>query len=176
VNPSEGRNDLIVYIDNPNQNAQVKGAKFDVVLYSATRVRVGGGTIAVDLPVHSTVPVYIANIAQGDATQAFVTSASTNPLFVRAASPTLAPTVQDVVLTQSAAPRVTATLVNPLPQLLHNITVIATVFDAQNNAVGATQTFVVDLPSQGTAPLIFTWNSAFTTPGVRAEVIPVPTL
>ena len=69
-------------------------------------------------------------------------------------------------------PKITAVLTNPIAYPIYNEKVVATVFNAQNNAIGASQTVVPILPAQGTAPIVFTWNQAFTSQPARVEILP----
>jgi hypothetical protein len=84
--------------------------------------------------------------------------------------------VENIVPKEGTAPRITATLVNPLAQPFYNTTLVATIFDEGGNVIAASATLVPTLPSQGTAPLIFTWNEPFSAPVARVEILPVPVL
>ena len=86
------------------------------------------------------------------------------------------PTVTEVLITEGDAPRVTATLVNPLARIIYNITLVAIVRDASGNVIAGSQTVVPALPSQGTTPLVFTWNAPFSATSPRVDIYPVPEL
>ena len=84
--------------------------------------------------------------------------------------------IRSIELIQGALPRVNATLANPDPEAVYNRTVVATVFDAGNVAIAASQTVVRQVPGLGTAQAVFTWPEAFRGAAVRVEVTSVPTL
>ncbi len=174
-----GRTDIIAYVYNPNRNAEAKNAHLTMSLYTVDHTPTGIGTITIDLPAFSTIPLFIPRAGDGTAIEAFLGFASGSPQWTKPADASLAtvrPTVRDIILSNNATPRITATMVNPSAYPVLNTTVVATVFDAQGNAIAATQTFVATLPSQGTAPLIFQWNAPFVSIPAREEVIPVPTI
>ncbi len=52
----------------------------------------------------------------------------------------------------------------------------ATVFDAQGNAIAATQTLLPEVPPQGRAEAVFVWNEPFAVPAGRIDIVPVVSL
>lgn len=175
VSPEAGRTDVIAYIDNSNMNGEAQHAKYTVELYDSNGTAVASKTGTVTLPQNTTAPIFIpaAYLGSNQITQAFLTIDPSSLRWIRTSSakPTW-PATSAIQIQNGAAPRVTATLTNPTAHDMYNVTVVATVFDASDNAIGASQTIVPILPGQGTAPLIFTWNQAFAGTPVRAEILP----
>jgi hypothetical protein len=179
LTPSAGRTDVIAYLYNPNRNAEAKDTKLTLELFGANHTPTSIGTIKLDVPAFSTIPLFIPRAGDGTAVEAFLDFASGSPQWTKPAganSARIQPTVRDIILTNGSLPRITATLVNPTARPIVNTTIVATVFDAQGNAIAATQTFVASLPSQGTTPLIFQWNVPFAGVPAREEVLPIPTI
>ncbi len=176
LTPVPGRTDVIAYIDNPNDTAEARGVHLTLELYDDAQVKIATQQIILDLPIKGTVPLYISNVGDGTATRAFLTFNDGGPLWTKATQKPTLPIVKDGVLQNTQTPRITAKLQNPVASTLKNITLIATVFDEKNNAIAATQTFVTELPSQGTATIVFSWNAPFVGTPVRFDIVPVPTL
>lgn len=176
LTPAPGRTDVIAYIDNPNEAAEALGAHLTLDLYADSQAKVGTQEVTLDLPAQGSVPLYLPNVGNGTATKAFLTFVAGSPIWTKTTQKVTIPVVQDSALQNTQTPRITATLKNPVAQTLRNITIVATVFDENNNAIGATQTFVSELPSQGTASIVFNWNTSFINTPVRYEIVPVPKL
>lgn len=176
LTPVEGRSDIVAYIDNPNENAEARDVHLTIELYSAAQVRLGSTEVALDLPALSSVPLFMPSIGDGTAAKAFMSFVGAGPVWTKTTQKAVLPVVKDTALQNTNTPRITASLVNPVAKPLRDITIVATVFDESNNAIAATQTFVTELPSQGTVPIVFTWNAPFPATPVRYDVVPVPSL
>jgi hypothetical protein len=173
VSPQPNRTDIISYISNPNANASVQQAAYTVSLYNRAGKQVSQKDGTLNLPPGSTVPLYIPNSYEGSqyVSSAFLTFASSSIKWLRNSSQPILPTPSNIVIEDGQYPKITATLTNPTAYAIQNETVIATVFDAKKNAIAASQT-VVNLPPQGSAPLVFTWNEPFPGNAVRVEILP----
>jgi hypothetical protein len=176
IEPQPGRVDVVAYIENRNTNAQAKGAQFLLEVYGSQQQLIGKRTISVDLPAQMTVPIYVANVGKGEATQAFLTPSDSITWTRTGGERQVLPTIENTVISEGENPRITANLMNPLAKNVYNTTLVATVFDASGNALAASQTLVPTLPSQGSAPIVFTWNAPFSAPVARVEILPVPQL
>jgi hypothetical protein len=177
VSPGQGRTDVIAYINNPNTNGGVQGAQYTIELYDSNNAPIAHYTGLVNLPPNTVTPLFVPGVYQGPlkAAQAFLTFDQSTLKYLRTAQQPLQLTPSNIQILNSSngTPKVTATVSNPTAQTMYGITVVATVFDASNNAVGASQTVVPILPAQGTAPLVFTWNQPFDTAPVRVEILRV---
>lgn len=175
LSPVQGRTDVIAYIDNTNANAAMKGAAFTITLYGPDNIIVAEKTGTVDLPPKSTVPVFIPGFYSGLQTvaRAFLTfdTSSFNWYRYDDTRPTL--TVSNIILSGDATPRLTADVSNPTALSLFRVPVVATVFDAQNNAIAASATVLQEIPPMGTAAAVFTWNAPFPATAAKEEVIPL---
>jgi len=176
VYPQPGRTDVIAYIDNSNSNAQLVNAPYAITLYNAHDVVLAHMNGRITIPPSTTYPLYIPGLYNGNqqVTQAFVTFTTSSYIWLRTTQKPLVPHLATIQTQNSAAPKISATLTNATAQTLHNLTVVATVFNSSNNAIAASQTLVPQLPPQGSAPIIFTWNQAFVDTPARVEILPVP--
>ena len=176
VSPQPGRIDVIAYIENANADASVQNAKYTIELYNANEQVVAVKTGLINLPPASTVPLYISNFYNGRQriTSAFLSFDSTTVLWTRNTNRLQLPTPSNIQIIDGATPKITASISNPTAFPLYNETVVATVFDAKNNAIAASQTVIPLLSSQGTSQIFFTWNQEFSSPPVRVEILPAP--
>ena len=171
----QGRVDVISYIENPNRTAAVANARYTIELYDAKGIVVARKEGSIDLPPASTVPVYVPNMygATLVGARAFLTFDSASLVFVKYADRRIIPRYNNDAMVPGVAPRITASFSNPSAEVVRDTPVIATVFDAEGNAIAATQTLLAQLPSQGTAQVIFVWNEPFIVAPARIDVVPV---
>ena len=73
------------------------------------------------------------------------------------------------VIAEGNAPRVEATLRNDTLYPIKNIEAAVVLYDANENAIGASESFVSAVPGQGSYPVVFSWNAPFATPVSRVE-------
>ena len=174
VSPQQGRTDIIAYIDNVNTNASVQGATYTIQLYGVNQKVLATKTGTINLPPSSTVPLYIPDAYDGQAKvlSAFVSFDPRTLLWMRDNARPILPVPNNISIQNTATPRITATLTNEAASTYYNETVVATVFDAQNNVMAASQTVVPILSAQGSSNIVFTWNQAFSAKPVRVEILP----
>lgn len=177
LTPQPGRTDIVAQVENRNDDAEAADAPFLLEVYDADRHLIAKKTIEIDLPLKTSVPVYLADVAPRGtvAAQAFLVPAE-GITWRRAGERPVVPTVGQIQVSEGDAPRVTATLINPTARMVYGTTLVAIVRDASGNVIAGSQTVVPTLPSQGTAPLIFTWNAPFSVPAPRVDIYPVPEL
>lgn len=172
-----GRTDLIAYVENPNMDAAARGIPYEAELYDANGASLARVSGVMDLPPLATVPLFIPGIYSGEMTvaRAFVS------LDAAASSWERLPQAERVPLRSGSAslsgteraPRVSATIENVSAVPLRNVTVVATVFSAEGNAIAASRTILAEIPAQGSAEAVFTWASPFRGVPARIDVRPV---
>jgi hypothetical protein len=171
-----GTTDVLAYVDNPNRDAFSYHAPYTLTLYSASSTVIGAQSGVVDLAPGATTPVFVANIPGAiaraylaiDPAQVPWEAAKNLPQSPIAGSPALGGT-QD-------APRVSVALANGSAAARREVGVVAALFDASGNVVTASQTLVPEIPAQGSAEAVFTWNGAFPAAPVRIDIFPLPQL
>lgn len=175
VSPLPGRTDVVAYIDNPNSTSAIHNAHYTIELYDANNAVVASKEGTVDLLPASTAAVFVPNFFSGSrtATHAFLTFDQSSMHWYQYRETRILPKVIDIVPTEGDAPRVTATITNPSAETLTDVLLIATVFDADGNAMAASQTVAPTVPAQGDAPIIFTWPMPFPAPVSKVEIVPV---
>jgi len=176
LSPQEGRTDVIAYVENQNTDAVVRDAKYRIDLYGTDNVIVATAVGTVDLPPHTTVPVFMPNFFSGNqqVAHAFLTfdTASLKWQTYNEAR-TLPKTASADLVGASSTPRIVAVINNADVNPVFNLKAIAVVFDASGNAIGASQTILPQVTQQGSATAIFTWNNPFPEDVARIEVTPI---
>ena len=176
VSPEPGRQDLISYIDNSNNDAELVNARYVAEFYGANQTVIAQKTGFLTVPPSTTMPIFIPNMYQGGSpvTQVFLTIDPASLKWLRTSTKPIVPIPQNenIEAGTTNAPKITAELMNPTAQALSNVTVVATVFNAANNAIAASQTVVQTLAPQSSSPIIFTWNEAFPGAPARVEILP----
>jgi hypothetical protein len=176
VSSQPGRTDAIAYLQNRNDNAELLNASYSISFYNANETLVAHRTGTISIPAATTIPLFIAGLYNGDqtVTQAFLSFDTSSYRWLRVSGRPVVPIPSNIQTQISGSPRITATLSNPIATPLYGATVVATVFDPANNAIAASQTYVPEIPAQGTAPVIFTWNEPFNGIASKVEILPVP--
>ncbi len=174
VSPEPGRADVIAYIDNPNTDATVLNAQYTVQLYGANEQLLAQQKGTVNLPPGSTAPVFLPNLYKGHTpvTQAFLTFDKSSLQWIRSINKPVLPLLSGIQIQDGPTPKINANITNPNSFDAGTVTVVATVFDPANNAIGASQTVLPSFAARSTVPLVFTWNQEF--PGIpaRVEILP----
>lgn len=176
--PVSGRTDVIAYIDNPNANAAARGVRFTITLYGPDNIVVAKQDGTVDLPPKSTVPVFVPNFYSGFQTvaRAFLTFDDSSFAWQRYTDTRPVLSTSNTVLSDGPQPRLTSDVYNPSALSLYRVPVVATVFDADNNAIAASATVLEEIPPMHSAPAVFTWNAPFPGTPAKEEVIPLSPL
>jgi hypothetical protein len=176
ISPQPGRTDVIAYLDNSNNNAELVNAPYTIDLYGPSHAIVARKTGVISIPPSTTLPLYIPDFYENSTPvdEAFLNFTTTSYTWLRTTEKPIVPIPSDISIQDGASPKITAALGNPTANTLYGITVVATVFNSANNAIAASQTFITQIPPQSTAPLVFTWNEAFSSKAARVEILLVP--
>jgi hypothetical protein len=172
---ANGRTDVIAYLKNPNPSAAAKNVRYTVELYSVSRAVIAKKDGVVDLAPGLEIPVYLPNFYSGTEAvdRAFLSLDASSYGWFRYDAPPQVPVIKDArVSGTTEAPRVLASATNPFATPLRGIKLVATVFNAEGNAIAASQTVVAELAPQASVEVVFTWNAPFTDSVSRIDVRP----
>ena len=176
ITNSAGRTDIIASVENKNAAAAAKDVPYRVTFYDSDSILLGTISGMLDLPPGATVPVYIPSVLSSGhkVANAFLSIDSSAPRWYSAVvDPRVVPAVSDIVQGGSvSAPRIEAILTNPSAYPLTNVQVIVVVENIQKEVLAASQTVVLNVPPEGQATAVFTWNDRF--PGTPASIDIVP--
>jgi len=174
-----GRTDFVALIENKNVDAAAKKVPYKISLYTAAQslIREIQGTI--DLPPHTSVPLYVPNIdSAGQVARVFLEVAPASPRWftmTQATDTRVMPSVTNKPLAgaDSPTPRVEAVLTNSSVSPMSNVRAIVLVHGTSGNVIAASETVLPTIPAHGQATAIFTWNEAFSGTPLSIEVLPI---
>jgi len=174
---TNGRTDVIAYVENRNRTAEAKDASYTVEVFDEEGTLLGTRKGMLDLPARTTVPVFVPGIAPGTsfAPRAFITfDGDMKWRNVRDDVPALS--VGNASLVPGDHPRVIATLSNPSSTAVYDQEVVATVYGLEGLAIAASRTVVRSIDPSGSKEAVFTWLEPFPSEATRVEVRAVPEL
>ncbi|MCW9054873.1 MAG: FxLYD domain-containing protein [Candidatus Pacebacteria bacterium] len=164
----------VAYVSNPNFSAGVVAAPYSFKLFDAENILVAerkGVTYVIPNAITS---VFEGGVATGNRVPARTFFEFLSPLeWERVDSPVKGLAVGDRELTEeTSAPRITAEIKNNSFSDIHNIEVVATVFDEQDTAIASSRTAIESLQQQSSQIVVFTWPRPFTGVVSRIEIVP----
>lgn len=154
----DGVYNAVAYIENRNTAAASPQVPYTLTLYDEAGL-IAEKTGTTILPPDSVYPVFEATIATNgrQPTNTFLELGEIE-LWVPASTGRNQFTLQNRSLSGvDSRPRLDATMYNNSIERAENVEVVATIFDAQGNALTASRTFVEDFPPRSTADIVFTW-------------------
>jgi hypothetical protein len=170
-----GTFDAVAYVDNPNANAGVINAPYQLDLYDSQNVLVAEQTGNTVIMPGGVTPVFIGGINTGnrDAIHAQL-QFTAPPVWERVIG-----IAQGVLInneqyqTAASSSEVMAEAENTSVAEIDNLTFVATVFDPSGDAIASSQTALPSLAAGATQQIFFTWPSGFPTSVGRIDIIPV---
>ncbi len=168
---------VVTYIENQNVDAGVKKIGYEFRVYDDENILVGDPiTGETFIGPNDKTAIYASPIKTGNriAKNVFFRF-TTDPVFIstdkRYSVPQLS--IKNTNLTEIAtAPKLSAEIVNDTLFDYRNIEVVAILYDAEGNAVNASDTFIDNVPQQSAQKVFFTWPIPFDRPVTRIEIIP----
>ncbi len=174
---TQGKTDIIAYIENRNTAAQTDAASYTVEMYDANNAVLASYAGRVKLPVSAgPIPLFIPAAYMGTqhATHAFLTFG--DPIVWKTGSrvpPERQLSSEYALSNQNGLPRIIAAIHNPQPTSIQNLKVVVAVFDASNSVMAASQTVLREATAQGDTQATFTWNHAFPSIPGKVDVLPL---
>jgi len=154
----------VAYVENPNFSAGVKSVPYRFTLYDSSNVTIAEREGRTYLLPGGITPIFEGTIATGERSPA-------RTLFElgdiaewvvtrdRATSPL---SVADRRISRiDTMPRIDANIENSSVVDIFDIEVVSVIYDANDNAIGASRTVVPLLPRQSSEPVVFTWPEPF---------------
>lgn len=178
LSPLPGRTDVVAYVDNANGTVAASQASYTLEVFNDQNALVGKRTGTIDLLPGVTTPLFFSNVVSGDAStmHAFLTIDPASVHWVASSIPEKKFAPENVQFAPGDSPRLTATIRNLTVASIGQTAFVATLFDAQGNAVGASATVIVSLAPKDSAPVVFTWPTAIGGDVSRIEILPVLSL
>ncbi len=167
----------VAYIKNTNAGELTGsyGAHYFFRLYDKNNLLIVERSGIIDIPPQNTVPVIEPNVVVGNREVAHTFfDFSVDPTWIKIAEdaqPSLHVKIQSL---SSDGTRLSATVVNSGLYDVRNLTLVATLFDVDGEAIAASKSLVPIISANGSQSVVFTWSQS--SKPVRAEIIPLPAL
>lgn len=163
----------VAYIENPNLDSGIPSISYRFKFYDKDNLLIYERTGTTFVPPQKIFGIFESNIFTGARVPArtfFEFSSAVRWQKSDVGEPPIS--FQSTQLSdQNALPRLSAILQNRGLNPVYDIEVVALVYDADGNAVGASRTIVDRADAGVKVPLTFTWPEAFAAPVLRAELI-----
>lgn len=162
---TDGVYNAVAYIEHPNQNAGVLEAPYRLTLLDAANILITEREGTTFLLPNTLTPVFEGGISVGERIPTRTRFEFTGPLsWVRTAETESSLTVRGQRLINiETVPRINATIENQSVKDIFDLEVVGVVFDVNDNAIAASETFIPILESKSSYNVVFTWPEPFTT-------------
>lgn len=170
----DGSYNVAAYIQNPNKNAGVRVAHYRFALYDSQNVLVADREGTTFLMPGTITPVFESRIDTGTRIVTRSYFEFTEPLvWERADNAALAISVGNKQVSNTQAPRITATAQNVSVADIFDLGFTAIVFDPAGNAFAGSATALLRLNGGDSTELIFSWSDPFPSQVGRIDILPV---
>ncbi|MEX2010497.1 MAG: hypothetical protein WD874_01690, partial [Parcubacteria group bacterium] len=164
----------VAYAENPNVSGEVYRAGYTFKIFDAT------STVPVKVISGSTYIPANSSIAIFEGTFNIVETVPERAIFewdkdlewkrVSTRASRVEVTYDGLILA-STTPRLDASAENLTPENISNIDLVALIFDETGTIIGASKTFINDLPRGGKEAVVFTWPEPFLGSPVSIEIV-----
>lgn len=169
----DGFYSALAYVENPNYDSEVEKISYRFKLYDTENVLISEREGQTFVPPGKIFGIFESNIPTGTRIPARTFfEFTTSPVWKKNGNPKSSLTaITDVLPEVGPSPRLTGFLKNSSLFPIYNVEVVAIVYNASDNAIGASRTIVDMVGKDSSVPLTFTWPEAFTEKSIRSELI-----
>lgn len=172
---SPGVYNAVAYIQNPNVLNRVDNIKYVFRLYDKDNAMITQKTGHTFLSANQSFAIFEAGIRTGTRIPTRTSFDFTEtPSWIQNPVNYKEPSVvaENIILSnESSFPRIDASIRNLSLNNIKTLSVVAIVYDVDDNAIAASRTVVENLSAQSSTPVTFTWPTKFSNQAVRKEII-----
>ncbi len=162
----------LAYVQNPNQNVEIKAFNYVFKLYDTEGILIAEKTGSTFVPAGQKFVVFEGGIRTGIRIPARTTFEFTGTPAWRPGSVLTQIRTQNVDLTQTDAPKAEVKIQNmAVDAAFSNIDAFIVLYDADDNRVSFSKTVIEYIGPNQSQSLYFTWPETFLRPIVRTELI-----
>ncbi len=171
---SSGVYSAVAYVENPNATVGTLSVPYIFKIYDDKNVLIYERKGRADIPSKKIIPIFETSIIAGTRLPKRVYFEFTQaPQWKKLQNESAPILVQDILLTdESGRPKLQARLLNQSLDAYDDISVVAIIYDKEDNAIAASRTIVDTLPKDSSVPVSFTWPQPFTALSGRVEIVP----
>lgn len=165
----------VAYVENPNLDVGNRSIEYTFTLYDSRNNIITERSGRTFIGVGQVSPIFEGAIETGDSIPTrTILELVDNGKWEQMRAQTILPFVvrNKVLENASSLPKVRAELENTSVIDHQDVEVVSVVFDANENAIATSRTFVEKLPKKSSVPIVFTWPQPFATE-LESCVVPV---
>lgn len=173
-----GRYNAVAYIENQNKNAAVNSIHYRFRFADSNNLYIGSREGDVAIPPSGKFAILEPAVDLGSSVPVYTSFEFTQvPVWIQVPSQKIEQmklVLADVELSnESTEPRLFARLQNTSFLTIPNIDVVAILYDANGNALSASQTYLDKIGPEESKDLNFTWRAPMSAPVAVKEIIPI---
>jgi hypothetical protein len=170
---ADGIYEVVALFKNPNASAEVERARYVIKVYGSEALPLQTIEAEAFIPKNSTFAVFEGPFElDGEPVRATVEWRGDYLVWQRNTKDTSRPSARNVLLSkEDTSPRVDAVLMNNSLDRMENVDATALVYDVSGNIIGASKTFLAEIPAGESRPVVFAWPRPFGSDAVSTEVI-----
>ncbi|PIT96537.1 hypothetical protein COT82_02670 [Candidatus Campbellbacteria bacterium CG10_big_fil_rev_8_21_14_0_10_35_52] len=171
---SEGVYNSVAYVENPNFTASAPKIPYTFKIFDDNNILIAERNGNTFISPDGISLIFEGAIITGNRIPARTFfEFSEAPIWTRTNGDKSSLSINNIKLSVAdISPRVDAVLSNNSLLAARNIEVVAVVFDANDNAIGASATFVESISDRSSQDIVFTWPNKFDQSVSRVEIIP----
>lgn len=171
----DGFYNAVAYIENPNSLGGVYDAAYQFKLYDDRNILIAERFGRVPVFPGKVFPIFESRIDTGNRVPVRTFFTFINDfVWERMEDPTLGLVISNQSLSNvESSPRLDATVRNTAVTDREDVVIVATLFDAANNAIASSRTLIERLGPNQETPIAFTWPRAFSDSVSRIDIVPL---
>jgi hypothetical protein len=169
-----GYYNLVAYIENANVGWAAHNTRYSFKVYDTNGLLIIEKRGVATILAHQTFPLFAQIVSTGSRIPGRVVIEFPEN-FVWRPEKNLSENLKisgKILSRKDSTPRVDAILENKTVKVFNNVEVVAIVYDAAGNAVGASRTLVDSIGKEERLPIVFTWQEPFFGTISRVDIIP----
>ncbi len=166
----------VAYVENPNTRGGIRNIKYTFKLYDEDNIIITERSGETFIPPSKVVPIFEGNLQTGKRVpKRTIFEFTQRPVWEKMKSDLIAEVsvAEKEFKIANGLPRLSAKIQNRGVYSLHNLVVVATLFDRAGNAVGASRTVIDLLPPDSDRKIVFTWPKSLGTFVSRVDIVPL---
>lgn len=172
---SQGINNLVAYVQNPNVNHVSEPVEYLFRVYDKDNVLLGTRIGRVAVPPSKNFPIFEASFDAGERKISKVFFEFTEPVVWKnfaVAKPEFEVVDQQIIGT-STIPNIKATIRNKTLNNYQNVATVVVLYNEEGNSSAASRTVIDEFPAEGDVKIVFTWPKPFDFDISKVEIIPI---
>lgn len=166
----------IAYVENPNKDGGIRGARYIFKLYDERNILVAERLGKTFIPPGKVVPIFEGNLQTGGRTPTKTIFQFIEDMTWERMNTDLDSQIHVIDKTLKYVndlQRLDVKLKNNSVYELRNLVVVATLFDVAGNAIGASRTVIETFKPDSVKDIVFTWPKKFNSFVARIDVVPL---